>query len=199
MVPKPDFKPAADEVVYAPTAALLAPPPRKRNPTPRKKKPSKWSLDEFELYDGHEGLLVRTMLVRSQAHTLEREPVVIRSAADVYKLCRHLGNADQEHMVVLSLNRNGEVTAIYEVAIGTGSATMAARTDILKIPILTGCLAFILVHNHPSGSLDPSAEDHKMTKNLMASTECVGLTMFDHIIVSRNGYTSFMERGLIGH
>lgn len=195
---KPDFKPAADDVAFAPSEDLLAPAPRRRNPTPRKrKKSSAWEVEPFELYDGHEGLLVRCMLIRSQAVAAEKEPVVIRSSADVLALCRHLAFSDQEHMVVLAMNRGNQVNAIYEVAIGTATGTMAQASDILKIPLLTGCLSLIVVHNHPSGSVTPSKEDLSMTKKLKHAASCVGLTLLDHVIVGRAGNFSFMERGLL--
>lgn len=192
---KPDFTPAADEVVYAPTAEL-ADPPLKRNP-PRKKKASKWDVEPFELYDGHEGLLVRCMLVRSQAHAGEREPVVVQCASDVLKLCQHLTQSDQEHMVVLAMNRQNQVNAIYEVSIGTATATMAQAADILKIPLLTGCLAIIVVHNHPGGTPTPSKDDINLTTRLAQSAKCVGLTLLDHVIVSRNGAFSFVEHDMM--
>jgi len=191
---KPDFTPAADEVVYAPTAELLA--GVKRNP-PRKKKPSKWEVEPFELYDGHEGLLVRTMLIRSTAHTDEREPVTIRSAADVFDLCKHLTMSDQEHMVVLAMNLQNQVNAIYEVGIGTATATMAVAADILKIPLLTGCRSLVLVHNHPGGTPTPSKDDANITSKLIQAAQCIGLTLLDHVIVSRNGHFSFIDHGLM--
>jgi DNA repair protein RadC len=191
---KPDFMPAADEMVYAPTADLLAP-AVKSNP-PRKKKASKWDVEPFELYDGHEGLLVRCMLVRSQAHAGEREPVTIQSPADVLKLCQHLTQSDQEHLVVLAMNRQNQVNAIYEVAIGHATGTMAIAADILKVPLLTGCLALILVHNHPGGTPTPSNADQQMTDKLKRGADCIGLTLLDHIIVTRNGHFSFVDHGL---
>lgn len=196
MTVKPDFTPAADVVIFAPSEDLLAPVPRKRNPV-RKKKPATWDVAPFELYDGHEGLLVRCMLVRSQALAAEKEPVVIRSSSDVLALCKHLTFSDQEHMVVLAINNGNQVNAIYEVAIGTATATMARAADILKIPLLTGCLSLILVHNHPSGSVTPSKDDLSMTEKIKHGASCVGLTLLDHVIVGRSGEFSFMERGML--
>jgi DNA repair protein RadC len=57
--------------------------------------------------------------------------------------------------------------------------------------------AIILVHNHPSGDTEPSQEDIAITKRLVEAGELLGIKIHDHIIVSKNGYTSMKERGVI--
>ena len=52
-------------------------------------------------------------------------------------------------------------------------------------------------HNHPSGNTEPSQEDIAITKRLVQAGELLGVKIQDHVIVSKNGYTSMKERGLI--
>jgi DNA repair protein RadC len=53
------------------------------------------------------------------------------------------------------------------------------------------------VHNHPSGSLDPSRDDVEFTRTMARAGELMGISLYDHIIVSRRGYVSLKERGLM--
>jgi len=55
----------------------------------------------------------------------------------------------------------------------------------------------IFVHNHPSGSLEPSREDIAMTGQLVAAAGILGIRVLDHIIISRKGHASMRELGLL--
>ncbi len=55
----------------------------------------------------------------------------------------------------------------------------------------------MLVHNHPSGSLDPSPEDVEFTRSIQRAAELMGIELYDHVIVAHGGYTSFKDRGLL--
>jgi DNA repair protein RadC len=63
--------------------------------------------------------------------------------------------------------------------------------------VLHSALAFILVHNHPSGSLEPSRDDLEFTRSMARAGELMGINLYDHLIVSRRGYVSLRERGLM--
>ena len=67
------------------------------------------------------------------------------------------------------------------------SASMCGR-DVLKSAILTNSAALILSHNHPSGDLTPSREDIQMTQKLIEAGTLLDIQVFDHLIVSPNGY-----------
>jgi len=55
----------------------------------------------------------------------------------------------------------------------------------------------IFVHNHPNGDVTPSEFDKTLTRGLLLAARTVGLTVYDHIIVSRDNHFSFRERGLL--
>ena len=58
-------------------------------------------------------------------------------------------------------------------------------------------LGFVLVHNHPSGCLDPSPEDVEFTKAVQRASDLMGVELYDHLIVAGDGYTSLRERGVL--
>jgi DNA repair protein RadC len=55
----------------------------------------------------------------------------------------------------------------------------------------------IFAHNHPSGELKPSNSDLKIHEQLTEAGKIMGIKVFDHIIISKKGYYSFQESGLI--
>jgi DNA repair protein RadC len=61
--------------------------------------------------------------------------------------------------------------------------------------LLIGAVSFVLVHNHPSGDLQPSAHDVEMTRQIHAAAKTLAIQMLDHIIVSGAGHYSFAAAG----
>ena len=55
----------------------------------------------------------------------------------------------------------------------------------------------VLAHNHPSGDPEPSEDDLAMTKRLVETGKILGIEVIDHIIITKNGYLSFKDRGLL--
>ena len=58
--------------------------------------------------------------------------------------------------------------------------------------------AVVLSHNHPSGSIQPSDDDVTTTLRLYQAANLLGISLVDHIIITRTGYYSFLENGVIG-
>jgi DNA repair protein RadC len=62
---------------------------------------------------------------------------------------------------------------------------------------LFGVLPLVIAHNHPSGALYPSENDKRTTKKLVSAVKTLDLTVLDHLIVTRSGYFSFSDQGLM--
>lgn len=181
----------ADIVIVEPSHTPNAGEPRKR----RKKK--LWTPEEpVELYGGHEGLLVRTALLRSSHYESDKRAPVIKQAEDLATLAEHIGFMDQEHVVVFALNQRNKVVGIYEVAIGPSDHAFLMAKDVIKVLLLTGARAAALVHNHPGGDPSPSTEDMTLTKAVSEALACVDLHLLDHVIVSFGRWVSLLELGL---
>jgi DNA repair protein RadC len=185
----------ADDVIFVPPELLRDDLSVEAQPNPPKRK--RWySGEPVSLYGGYEGLLVRTVLLRSTSFDPKGKLPSISCADDVFNLVRHLGWHDQEHIVVLALNARNDVTAIYEAAIGGRASAGLEVQSVLKVLVLTASAACVLVHNHPSGDEGPSKEDIQMTKALADVLKCSGFTLVDHIIVSHGRFFSFLEHDL---
>nr|QNO56866.1 hypothetical protein KGHFPOIM_00008 [Methanosarcinales archaeon ANME-1 ERB7] len=69
--------------------------------------------------------------------------------------------------------------------------------EVFSDAIVDRAASIILVPNHPSGDAEPCQEDIVITKRLVEAGELLGIKIHDHVIVSKNGYTSMKERGVI--
>jgi DNA repair protein RadC len=121
----------------------------------------------------------------------------VGTPAEAYTLVRDLKGARKEHLVALYLDAQNRLLLRETVSIGTLNTTRTHPREVLQPAVANSALAFILVHNHPSGSLDPSRDDVEFTRTMARAGELMGISLYDHIIVSRRGYVSLKERGLM--
>ena len=105
--------------------------------------------------------------------------------------------ADREILSVLCLDAQNQPNSFNVASIGALNTTRTRPAEILKAAILSNALGLILIHNHPSGELDPSPEDLEFTRAVQRACELVGIDLYDHLIVTDDGFTSFRERGLL--
>ena len=121
----------------------------------------------------------------------------VSSPAEAYALIRDLKGARKEHLVALYLDAQNRLILRETVSIGSLNTTRTHPREVLQPAILHSALAFILVHNHPSGSLDPSRDDVEFTRTMARAGELIGINLYDHLIVSRRGFVSLKEKGLL--
>jgi DNA repair protein RadC len=108
-------------------------------------------------------------------------------------------DADQEHFVVLMLNVQNELIGYKNVSSGTIDQVAVYPRIILRNAILMCAAGIIIVHNHPSGHVDPSEEDKRMTKTVKETGKNLDVRLLDHLIIdqSSDACFSFLEGGLI--
>ena len=121
----------------------------------------------------------------------------VSSPAEAYALVRDLNRARKEHLVSLYLDAQNRLICRETVSIGSLNTTRTHPREVLQPAIVNSALAFILVHNHPSGSLDPSRDDVEFTRTMARAGDLMGISLYDHIIISRRGFVSLKERGLL--
>jgi DNA repair protein RadC len=81
------------------------------------------------------------------------------------------------------------------VALGTVNEVKVVQRDVFRELVRANCLAFIIVHNHPSGESLPSPQDTNLTNSLQKSGAMLGISLLDHVIVAGESYYSYAERG----
>lgn len=109
----------------------------------------------------------------------------IRTPEDVLNaVADELKQYDREVFAIINLKANGQIINLNVCSVGTLSASLISPREVFKSSILSNAAAFIAIHNHPSGSLSPSAEDKEVTERLMTCGEFLDIKMLDHIIVA---------------
>jgi DNA repair protein RadC len=108
-----------------------------------------------------------------------------------------LGGLTGEVMLAVALDGQNHFLGEVDIAAGGSHGIAVTPKDVLRPLIRMGASAFILVHNHPSGSPTPSIEDVQMTRALMSVGEIVGIELVDHVIVGGRGggYCSLYDLG----
>jgi DNA repair protein RadC len=125
------------------------------------------------------------------------DAVKINEAGDVADMCGELDNETQEHFYVFHLDGASRLIEKQLITVGTLNQSLVHPREVFRQAIINCAAAIIVVHNHPSGSLEPSTEDRRVTKRLKECGELIGIELLDHIIVSRTGHTSLREMGIV--
>jgi len=128
---------------------------------------------------------------------LLKETVKITNAKDILPLVADIVNKQQEYFVCISLNGANEVIEKRIVTIGLVNSSQIHPREVFADVIADRAAAVIFAHNHPSGDPKPSDVDTKTHKQLTEAGKILGLRILDHIIVTKKGYYSFQEAGLI--
>lgn len=108
-----------------------------------------------------------------------------------------LGNAEREIFCVLFLDNQNRLIVAEDLFMGTIDGASVYPREVVKIALKQNAAAVILSHNHPSGVLDPSAADKRITVRLQQALELIDVRVIDHFVVSGANAVSFAERGFI--
>jgi DNA repair protein RadC len=128
---------------------------------------------------------------------LLKDTARIECAEDVLSLLADIAGKSQEHFVCISLNGANEVIQKRTVTVGLLDRSQVHPREVFADVIADRAAAVIFAHNHPSGDLQPSNADSKTQEQLEQAAKILGIRVLDHVIVTRKGYFSFQESGLI--
>ncbi|MFH1708811.1 MAG: DNA repair protein RadC [Planctomycetota bacterium] len=103
-------------------------------------------------------------------------------------------DAREEYFYTLLLNQKNNLIREEMVTKGTLTSSVVHPREVMKGAIQASAAAFIAVHNHPSGAVEPSAEDLELTRRLREAATVVGIRMLDHVIVGYDTYASLFEQ-----
>ena len=94
--------------------------------------------------------------------------------ARVYELLRHLAHAEREEFHVVLIDVRGRLLKTTRIAEGSLTQCPVAPRDVFREAVRIGAHGIIFVHNHPSGSADPSPDDFLLTERLKAAADLGG-------------------------
>jgi len=131
-----------------------------------------------------------------EAIKFSRKPV--QYSEDVVKIiAKDLKDKKKEHCKAILLNSRNQLVNIVDISIGSLTANILHPREIFKEAIQASAASVILVHNHPSGDCEPSEDDLKITKRVSEAGKILNIEVLDHLIIAKNGFLSFKEKGLI--
>ncbi len=124
--------------------------------------------------------------------------VRIKSSKDVADIFQPiLSDLAHEEFWILYLNRSNKVISRMKLSQGGISGTVIDVRLILKKAVECLASGIILCHNHPSGNLNPSEADTKITKKIREAGTYLDVQLLDHLIISEKDYYSFADNGLL--
>lgn len=118
-----------------------------------------------------------------------------KDAAEIFMSL--LADLPHEEFWILLLNRANHIISKHNTSIGGLSGTVADARIIFKTAIENNASGILLCHNHPSGNLQPSHEDINLTQKLKEAGKILSIPILDHLIVSSQGYYSFVDNNLL--
>ncbi|NVO10505.1 MAG: DNA repair protein [Bacteroidales bacterium] len=132
-----------------------------------------------------------------------KQRIIIRSSDDVFKIMKEIlmreGKIDREkeHFWVVGLAQNHRIRYVELISMGGVRYTTVEPMNVFRWSVMKGCVKVIMVHNHPSGNLNPSVEDKGLTDRLIQVGRILAINVLDHLIISTKSYMSFANTGLL--
>lgn len=121
-----------------------------------------------------------------------------RDIAEIFESIFDLGSETEEHVYMCAVNTAGKMLGMFKIFQGTANWSIIQPREIFMKALLVGATSIMLVHNHPSGSTQPSEKDLSSTERICSVGKMLGITVLDHIIIAHGGgYFSFLENDLI--
>ncbi len=122
----------------------------------------------------------------------------VKNPWDIYKYYMdELRYLRKEVFKVVLLNTKNEIITDVDISTGTLNSSLVHPREVFIEAIRRSANKMILIHNHPSGSIEPSSEDKNITQRLIKCGEIVGIEIIDHIIIGDGLYFSFKENMII--
>ena len=136
-------------------------------------------------------------------YRIKIDKIPIKHSSDIYQIMQMVlkkvstTDRDKEHFWVLALNQDNKLANLELVALGGNDRVGVTPAEILATPLQKQAQRVVLVHNHPSGSLEPSEADKDLTDLMIQACRLMQVSFLDHVIISEQSYFSFKETGLL--
>ncbi|THD42809.1 MAG: JAB domain-containing protein [Bradyrhizobium sp.] len=187
-IPRRDVKPIAKALIarFGSFAEVVAAPPARLAEIAGV---SEASIAEFKIVEAAARRFAKGVLTKRRS---------IGSSGEVIDYCRTaMAFEGREAFRVLFLDKKNGLIADETQGVGTVDQTPVYPREVVRRALELSATALILVHNHPSGDPTPSTQDVKMTLDIIAVAEPLGVAVHDHIIVGRDGHASLKSLRLI--
>lgn len=150
----------------------------------------------------NEAAVVAIKVAKAASERLLKEEVadkpIMKNWTQLLDYCRiHIGHQPHEEFHVLFLDSKLQLIADERQQRGTVNHTPVYPREVVKRALELGASSIILVHNHPSGDVNPSKDDVDVTKLIIAAAKPLGIEVHDHLIIGARKHFSFKSKGVI--
>ncbi|HLG24968.1 MAG TPA: DNA repair protein RadC [Candidatus Nanoarchaeia archaeon] len=120
---------------------------------------------------------------------------VIKNPSDIASYyIEKLKDLKKEHFIAVFLDSKNKIIKDEVISIGTLNSSLVHPREVFKEAIKNSANSIILVHNHPSGNVEPSDEDYRVNRVLVETGDLIGIKVLDHLIVGNHSYNSLIVR-----
>lgn len=128
---------------------------------------------------------------------LVRDNTPLLTGQDILARLGDLRTKQQEHFVCLSLDGGQRLIAQRTITIGTLDSVQAHPREVFADAIVDRAASIVVAHNHPSGDVKPSHKDIALTQQLVAAGQLLGITLRDHLIITKTEHFSYRQHHLL--
>ncbi|MFW5703335.1 MAG: RadC family protein [Patescibacteria group bacterium] len=129
-----------------------------------------------------------------QAHTSQRN---VEKPEDCLPYLHSLSTKKKEYFAGLYLNARNQVVHQEVISIGTVNASLVHPREVFEPAVRCSAASVIIAHNHPSGDVEPSDADMKITQRIVKAGELMGIELIDHLIIAGQQWYSFKQHGML--
>lgn len=126
---------------------------------------------------------------------LREKPIAVREPVAVFDYLKPYGKEEQEHFIVVMLDGAHQIKNVKVVSIGLVNRALVHPREVYAPAIENRATSIIIAHNHPSGNLEPSADDLEVTLRIKRAGQLLGIELLDHLIFNSDNYRSLAETG----
>ncbi len=139
-------------------------------------------------------LLASLELGKRVYYLKEKKDIILNNSTKVFDYFKDLLIYEkQENFIAVYLDSKSRLISYKKLFIGTLNTSCVHPREIFKYAFLESAYSIIVIHNHPSGEVDPSIPDIELTNSLFSIGKLIGIQVVDHIIIGRDKYYSFYE------
>ena len=121
----------------------------------------------------------------------------ITNSRDIYELFSYLSRETKEHFISIHLDTKNRIICVDTISVGSLTSSIVHPREVFKSVLLSSAASIAIVHNHPSGTPEPSKDDINITKRLKEAGDFLGIPVIDHIIIGNGCYISLIEKGYL--
>ena len=116
---------------------------------------------------------------------------VVKNPSDIAShYIEKLKDLKKEHFIAVFLDSKNKIIKDEVISIGTLNSSLVHPREVFKEAIKNSANSIILIHNHPSGNVEPSDEDYRVNKVLVETGNLVGIEILDHLLIGYNSWSS---------